>query len=125
VPDTEFGRDVDTPNIDDMLLKLKQSLTTTSTTPIPAVVNVLADSQTVVHVPQQRAFSVTGVDGCIHAVKLFPQESCTCPASTRCCHILAAMRSIGVNVSDRRVVKLSVMRKMSRFEQLHINRQNL
>ena len=33
-----------------------------------------------------------------HAVTLFPKESCTCPSTTTCYHILAAKYSIGIEV---------------------------
>jgi hypothetical protein len=114
-PDMASQSELESPDIEQMLIKLRQSLDGSSTTAIPSVINVLAARQTVIHIPQQRAFSVTGTDGGIHAVTLFPNESCTCPASTRCCHITAALRSIGASVETRRAVKLSTMRKKSRL----------
>jgi hypothetical protein len=115
VPDAESQSELESSDIEEMLIKLRQSLEGSSATAVPAVINVLAANQTVVHIPQQRAFSVTGNDGGIHAVTLFPNETCTCPASTRCCHIIAALRSIGASVETRRAVKLSTMRKKSRL----------
>lgn len=41
-------------------------------------------------------FTIVGTKGIPHAVRLFPKESCTCPSSTQCYHILAAKMSIGM-----------------------------
>ena len=32
-----------------------------------------------------------------HVVTVFPTETCSCPSTTTCCHILAAKMSLGVN----------------------------
>ena len=41
-------------------------------------------------------FTVVGTGGKAHAVRIFPNESCTCPSTTRCYHILAARMSVGL-----------------------------
>ena len=47
--------------------------------------------------PQSEVFTVMGSSR-PHAVTLFPKESCTCPSTTTCYHILAAKNSIGIEV---------------------------
>merc|ERR1712226_714469 len=34
--------------------------------------------------------------GSLHAVKLYPRESCSCSFSQRCCHIMAVMIAVGL-----------------------------
>ena len=41
-------------------------------------------------------FTVIGTKGNAHAVKIFPKESCTCPSTNQCYHILAVKISIGM-----------------------------
>ena len=45
-----------------------------------------------------RVFTIVGTAGNAHAVRLFPKESCTCPSTGLCYHIMAAKLSIGMNV---------------------------
>ena len=40
--------------------------------------------------------TVKGITGNAHAIRLFPNESCTCPATRRCYHILAVRISVGL-----------------------------
>lgn len=50
-----------------------------------------------------------------HVVTLFPKETCSCPSSTSCYHIMAARLSIGMtNVTEHRKVNLCQLRKNSR-----------
>ena len=51
----------------------------------------------IAHNPQLEVFTVMGSSR-PHAVTLFPKESCTCPSTTTCYHILAAKNSIGIEV---------------------------
>ena len=48
----------------------------------------------------QKTFVVQGTSG-PHAVKLFPEASCTCPAKTECYHILAAKLYMGMDVKNK------------------------
>ena len=48
-----------------------------------------------------KTFVVQGTS-CAHAVKLFPQASCTCPAKKECYHILAAKLYMGIEVKNKR-----------------------
>ena len=59
-------------------------------------------------------FTVLGTTGNAHAVHLFPKESCTCPASSLCYHIIAAKLSIGMDVvcgGKSSKVNLTVLRQ--------------
>ena len=56
-------------------------------------------------------FTVMGTTGNPHAVCLFPRESCTCPSSSLCYHIIAAKLSIGMKVQENyRKVNLTKLR---------------
>lgn len=44
----------------------------------------------VTFVQQQRAFMVKGTQGTNYAVTLLPKETCQCPSTTHCYHIIAA-----------------------------------
>jgi hypothetical protein len=94
---------------------LRDMLSSKNTQPIPTVIWALSHDLTVCHVPQQQIFTVSSADGVAHVVHLFPKESCTCPAAKRCCHVMAAMRSIGMSFAERKVPRLSTLRKNSRF----------
>lgn len=102
-------------DINSMMDRLRASLCGDTKQPIPASINVLASSLTVCHIPQQQVFLVSTDGGNAHAVHLFPKESCTCPVSKRCCHIIASMRSIGLAVAERKVLTLSTLMKKSRY----------
>ena len=68
----------------------------------------------VVHVPNMGSFMVEGTGGLKYAVSLFPKESCQCPSTTRCYHILAAQMSVGLEKKDSKICNLSILRKKSR-----------
>ena len=42
-------------------------------------------------------FTVLGTTGNPHAVQLFPKETCTCPSTGLCYHIMAVRMSIGID----------------------------
>jgi len=103
-------------NPDEIFEQLRQAAGVRSAEePLPPAVSVLARMTHVKHVPEQQMFTVEGTDGSVHACRLFPKESCTCPANTTCCHITAAKRSIGLDVDKRRVINLSELRKNARY----------
>ena len=57
-------------------------------------------------------FTVIGTSGNPHAIRIFPKESCTCPSTGRCYHILAV---IGLeDVSLQRKVNLTQLRRNTR-----------
>ena len=60
-------------------------------------------------------FTVIGTSGNPHAVRIFPSESCTCPSTARCYHILAVRMSVGLeDVSSKRKVNLTQLRRNAR-----------
>jgi hypothetical protein len=81
---------------------------------IPASIQAAAATLKVVHVPELQIFNVCDGQRQTHSVTLHPLEKCTCPASTTCCHIIAARRSIGLETSQRKPLLLSKLRKNSR-----------
>lgn len=53
-----------------------------------------------------------GSTGNQHAVRMFPKESCTCPSTSRCYHILAVRMSIGLEDLDSKCkVNLTQLRR--------------
>ncbi len=57
-------------------------------------------------------FTVVGTTGTPHAITLFPKESCTCPSTNRCYHVLAVRMSIGLeDINSRRKVNLTQLRR--------------
>ena len=61
-------------------------------------------------------FTVVGTTGNAHAVRLFPKESCTCPSTNSCYHILAVRMSvIGLqDMNSKRKINLTQLRKNTR-----------
>ena len=56
-----------------------------------------------------------GTVGNAHAVYLYLKESCTCPSTGLCYHIMAVKLSIGMNVSpESRTVNLTQVRRNTR-----------
>lgn len=116
VPTQEPGITLHLPNPDDIFEQLKNfAESRKSQQPIPPVIQVAANLTSVRHIPEQRVFSVGGTDGTVHSCRLFPNESCSCPVSTTCHHILAAKRSIGIESSSRRILNLTRLRQNARF----------
>ncbi|XP_060607618.1 uncharacterized protein LOC132759787 [Ruditapes philippinarum] len=71
--------------------------------------------QGIVLVPEMGAFMVRGNKDNKYSVTLFPKESCSCPATSRCYHILAAMIAIGMPIpDDKKVFNLTQLRKNCR-----------
>lgn len=48
------------------------------------------------HNSELGVFTVVGTKDRAHAVRLFPKESCTCPSTGQCYHLLAVKMSIGM-----------------------------
>ena len=60
---------------------------------------------------QHKAFMVQGTTH-VHAVKLFPKPSCTCPAKGECYHIIAAKLYMGMTVgSKKRTITMTQLRR--------------
>ena len=82
--------------------------------------NNMSQSQRVINekkiefVPKKGTFLVEGTCGDQYAVTLFP-ESCQCPATNQCYHILTARKSIGMDISSKiKKCNLTVMMKRSK-----------
>ena len=60
-------------------------------------------------------FTVLGTTGNSHAVQLFPKETCTCPSTGLCYHIMAVRMSIGIDQQKSlSKVNLSRLRRNAR-----------
>ena len=59
-------------------------------------------------------FTIMG-STCPHLVTLFPKETCTCPSTTQCYHILAAKLAIGQELEDsKKKINLAQLHRNSR-----------
>ena len=68
----------------------------------------------VTFVENQKAFIVNGNNNKKYAVALFPKETCQCPATGTCYHILAARIKIGDNISEpKKIINLKQLSKNS------------
>ena len=66
-------------------------------------------------VPAMKCFVVKGSRDNKYAVTLFPKETCNCPSTSRCRHILSAMMAIGMEPGeDKKAINLTQLRKNSR-----------
>ena len=60
-------------------------------------------------------FVVRNSEGHHHAVTLFPKQSCTCPSTGECYHIISAKMSLGMETKQTKtVVNLSQLRRNTR-----------
>lgn len=76
---------------------------------------MLIENGKISHNPTLGCFTIIGTRGNGHVVKLHPKESCSCPSSSTCYHILAVKISIGVDVQTKKVkVNLSQLRRNTR-----------
>jgi hypothetical protein len=105
-------------DLDAVLASVRLAANGESTQIIPPVVQAVASTLKVVHVPEIHIFNVCDGQNHTHVVKLHPNESCTCPASTTCCHILAVRRSIGLETERRKPLILSTLRKNARYSDM-------
>ena len=76
----------------------------------------IIDGGMISHNEKLQAFTIKGTGGNVHAVRLFPEASCTCPASEPSCyHILAARMSIGMeDKGSRHRVNFTLLRRNAR-----------
>ena len=66
-------------------------------------------------VPEMKCFVVKGSRGQKYSVTLFPKETCQCPSTSRCRHILSAMMAIGFEPGeDKKAINLTQLGKNSR-----------
>ena len=62
------------------------------------------------HDPKLGTFTVLGSMRKPHAVRIFLTESCSCPSSTQCYHIIAVKMSLEMPVENHKKVNLSQLR---------------
>jgi hypothetical protein len=75
----------------------------------------IIDNQQISHNQSLGVFTVVGTSGNAHAVRLFPKESCTCPSTNTCYHILAVRMSVGlVEKSFKKRINLTQLRHNTR-----------
>ena len=75
----------------------------------------MIDSGGISHNHKLGVFTVVGTTGNPHAVKLFPNEKCTCASTSHCYHILAARMSVGLeDVKSKCKVNLTQLRRNTR-----------
>ena len=59
--------------------------------------------------------NVIGTSGNLYTVRLFPEQSCSCPSTTTCYHIIGARMSIGLGDScQKQKINLSQLRRNTR-----------
>ena len=71
---------------------------------------LLVDNGSVSHDPKLGTFTVIGSMGKPHVVRTFPTETCSCPSSSQCYHIIAVKISLGIPVQKRKKVNLTQLR---------------
>ncbi|MCG8048891.1 MAG: Ulp1 family isopeptidase [Candidatus Thiodiazotropha taylori] len=77
-------------------------------------INVIEDKG-ITLVPELGGFMVRGENEKLFAVKLFPTETCQCPSTGRCYHILAARLSINMPDNKKKQIRnLTSLRRKSR-----------
>ena len=94
---------------DDIKSKLQMHEHGTET--VPNSVAAIGQEMMVTHVPAQQSFQVSLPNGNVHAVRLFPKQSCTCPATTTCSYICAVMRTVGLPLEQRKTLQLTELRR--------------
>ena len=99
------------PEYDDILKELGKS---TFAENVPDTVLDVACALQVVHIPQHQCFSVSNASGTVNSVRLFPKETCTCPVSSSCCHIIAVKKAVGMSTQKMRHINLGQLRRNSR-----------
>jgi hypothetical protein len=84
---------------DDVLNMIEAAFKWAPIREIAESVSVLAATMDVKLVPGRSVFSVSDANGHVNIVRLFPSETCTCPATLTYCHILGAKASTGVDTA--------------------------
>ena len=80
-----------------------------------ALADCVIEGNEIIFVPQMAAFMVKGSRGEKYSVLLFPKEKCSCPATNLCYHIIAAMKSIGMDIpGEKKVFNLTQLRRNCR-----------
>ena len=80
-----------------------------------AMAQAVIDEQRIQQVPGMSSFVIKGNRDDNYAVTLFPKEHCQCPATTTCHHILAARKSVGMPIEEKkRTLSLSRLARNNR-----------
>ena len=75
-------------------------------------------------VPEMGGFTVKGENNKLYAVKLFPKESCQCPATGRCYHIIAARKNINLPTESNKIQEFNLNKLQKKeAEKEHIKSQ--
>jgi hypothetical protein len=105
----------DNVQFDAMLAAVRAAANGDCTQVIPSSIQAVASTFKVVLVPELQVFNVCDAQqGITYSVTLYPSETCTCPVTTTCCHIVATRRSIGATTEKRKPLILSTLRKKAR-----------
>ena len=80
-----------------------------------ALASRVIEENRICHVSKMGVFVVEGSKGDKYAVTLFPKESCGCPSTGECYHILAAKMSVGMpGRNQNKVINLTQLKRNSR-----------
>lgn len=60
----------------------------------------IVDQGLISHNQNLGVFTMKGTTGNAHAIHLFPNESCSCPATGRCYHILHRAKRLGLQIAN-------------------------
>ena len=73
------------------------------------------NSGNISHNEKLGVFTVLGTTGNPNVIRLFPKESCSCPSTRRCYHIMAVRMSIGLDIAcDKKKINLTELRRNTR-----------
>ena len=67
---------------------------------LPSSQMMIVDNNKCIYQPEMKVFTVQGTCD-VHAVKLFPKQSCTCPAKSECYHVLSAKLYMGMDLGKK------------------------
>ena len=75
----------------------------------------IVSSGNISHNEKLGVFTVLGTTGNPNVIRLFPKESCSCPSTGRCYHIMAVRMSVGLDTTCcKRKINLSQLRRNTR-----------
>lgn len=79
------------------------------------VFRFLVENNMISHNPTLGVFTVLGTTRNAHAIRLFLKESCTCPSTSQCYHILAVKMSIGMeDLTSKKKINLTQLQHNTR-----------
>ena len=75
---------------------------------------IIVDNNKCIYQPEMKVFTVQGTCD-VHAVKLFPKQSCTCPAKSECYHVLSAKLYKGMDLGKKqKKITMTQLRRNTR-----------